>query len=143
MAADILHAVEIEASPEKVYEAVSTGEGLASFWTSDCDAEPEVGSVARFGFPQAPVDQKMRIEALEPGQRVAWSAEGDFPSWEGTAISWELVASDNGTNLLFRHGGWSDGYAERDWAGVNWVWGQVVGRLKGYAESGDPQPFFG
>jgi uncharacterized protein YndB with AHSA1/START domain len=143
MAADILHAVEIEASPDKVYEAVSTKEGLASFWTSDCDADPEVGSVARFRFPQAPVDQRMRVDALEPGKRVAWMAQGDFPLWEGTSVSWKMEPSEAGTGLLFRHSGWSDGYPERDWAGVNWVWAQVVARLKGYAESGEPQPFFG
>jgi uncharacterized protein YndB with AHSA1/START domain len=143
MPADILHAVEIEASPEDVYGAVSSQKGLASFWTSDCDAEATEGAVARFGFPQAPVDQKMRIDALEPGRRVAWTAQGDFPHWESTTLAWEMEPSDNGTNLLFRHGGWGDGYPEQDWASVNWVWGQVVARLKGYAESGEPQPFFG
>jgi hypothetical protein len=28
------------------------------------------------------------------------------------------------------------------YAHVNWVWGQIVGRLKAYAETGQPQPFF-
>lgn len=142
MTADILHAVEIEASPEAVYEAVSTQKGLASFWTSDCDAEAEVGSVARFGFPQSPVDQKMRVEALEPGRRVAWTALGDFPNWEGTTLSWEMTPSETGTRIMFRHGGWGDEYSELDWASVNWVWGQVVARLKGYTETGKSQPFF-
>jgi uncharacterized protein YndB with AHSA1/START domain len=142
VSADILHAVEIEASPEAVFEAVSTQKGLASFWTSDCDAEPEVGSEARFGFPAAPVDQRVRIEALEPGRRVAWTALGDFPNWEGTTLYWEMEPAQAGTSFLFRHGGWSDDYPEREWASVNWVWGQVVGRLKGYAETEKPQPFF-
>jgi uncharacterized protein YndB with AHSA1/START domain len=143
MPADIMHAVEIEASPEAVYEAVSTQKGLASFWTSDTDADPDVGSEARFGFPQSPVDQKMRVDALEPATRVVWTALGDFPHWEGTAVSWEMEPSDGGTKFLFRHGGWSDEYPDTDWASVNWVWGQVVGRLKGYTETGGPQPFFG
>ena len=143
MPADILHSVEIEASPDAVYKAASTQKGLASFWTSDCDAEQSEGSVARFGFPQAPVDQRMHIDTLEPGRRIAWTAQGDFPHWEGTSVSWEMEPSDAGTTVLFRHGGWGLDYPERDWAAVNWVWGQVVGRLKGYAETGEPQPFFG
>jgi uncharacterized protein YndB with AHSA1/START domain len=142
MTADILHAVEIAAPPEAVYQAVSTQKGLASFWTSDCDAQAEIGSVARFGFPQSPVDQKMWVEALEPGRRVAWRALGDFPNWEGTTLSWEMEPAEAGTRITFRHGGWADDYAEREWAIVNWVWGQVVACLKSYTESGEPQAFF-
>jgi Activator of Hsp90 ATPase homolog 1-like protein len=85
----------------------------------------------------------MRVDALEPGRRVAWTGLGDFPNWEGTVVAWELEPSGTGTGIMFRHGGWADDYPERDWASVNWVWGQVVARLKGFLESGEPQPFFG
>ena len=48
--ADLHHKIEIEASPEKVYEAITTAEGLRSWWTGDSVAEPRVGSIAEFGF---------------------------------------------------------------------------------------------
>jgi hypothetical protein len=63
--------------------------GLASFWTSQSEAKPSVGSGAVFRFAGAPVDLKMRIDGLEPGKRVAWSCQGDFPHWAGTTVSWE------------------------------------------------------
>ena len=45
------------------------------------------------------------------------------------------------TSLLFRHAGFGDDYGDEQYAHVNWVWGQI-GRLKAYAETGQPQPFF-
>jgi uncharacterized protein YndB with AHSA1/START domain len=144
MAREILHAVDVAADAPTIYRAISTRDGLASFWTGDAEAEPAVGSTARFRFPDAPVDLKMRVDALEPGTRVAWRCLGDFPYWKDTRVEWELSPSPtgNGTQVLFRHVGWADDYPELDCARVSWVWGQVVGRLKAYAESGQPAPFF-
>jgi uncharacterized protein YndB with AHSA1/START domain len=141
---DILHAVDVEADADTIYEAVSTGEGLRAFWTGDAEAEARVGSTAVFRFPAAPVDLKMRVEALERRTRVAWRCEGEFPYWKDTTVEWLLSASPggHGTQLFFRHGGWPRDYPEIEYARVNWVWGQVVGRLKAYAESGKPEPFF-
>jgi uncharacterized protein YndB with AHSA1/START domain len=139
----MLHAVEVEASEEKIYEALTTSKGLASFWTPQAEAEPTVGSVAVFRFAGAPVDLKMRIDGLEPGKRVAWSCQGDFPHWQGTTVTWELTPAvqGEGITVLFRHEGWGRDYPEMDYAHVNFVWGQVVGRLKAYSETGTAQPF--
>jgi uncharacterized protein YndB with AHSA1/START domain len=144
MGREILHAVEIEADPEKLTQAISTMEGVAGFWTSRNDLRPEVGSTASIGFPAAPVDLSVRVEAVEPGKRVTWASLGPWPYWEGTIIDWELEAGDaGGTKVMFRHTGWAEGYPERDYASVNFVWGQVLGRLKAHVETGTPQPLFG
>jgi hypothetical protein len=87
---------------------------------------------------------KMRIQRLEPGRAVEWAWEGDYPGWAGTRLTWELRPTPNAgeTSLLFRHAGFGDDYGEEQYAHVNWVCGQIVGRLKAYAETGQPQPFF-
>jgi uncharacterized protein YndB with AHSA1/START domain len=144
MTREILHAVDVAANAGPIYRAITTRDGLAAFWTGDADAEPAVGSTARFGFPEAPVDLKMRVEALEPDRSAKWRCLGDFPYWKDTRVEWELSASPSGkgTQVVFRHVGWGDDYPEIEYARVNWVWGQVVARLKAYAESGQPAPFF-
>jgi Domain of unknown function (DU1801) len=43
MAAPLMHSVAIKSEAGKIYEAISTGEGLASFWTRDSQAEQTVG----------------------------------------------------------------------------------------------------
>jgi hypothetical protein len=44
--------------------------------------------------------------------------------------------------MLFAHTAWGEDYPREEYAHVNYTWGQIVGRLKAYAESGQPQPFF-
>jgi uncharacterized protein YndB with AHSA1/START domain len=140
----MLHAVEIAADAGAIFEAISTQRGVAGFWTSDLDLEAEVGTVARFGFPEAPVDLRMRIEALEPGRSVRWSCLGDFPFWAGTTVDWELSNGPTaGTMVVFRQGGWADEYPELDYAKVNYTWGRIVGALKAFVESGTRRPVLG
>lgn len=138
----LLHQMDIKAPPKKVFAALTTRDGLAGFWTSEVQAEPRVGSVARFNFPGAPAPLRMRIDALEPDKRVAWTCLGDFPGWEGTTVSWLLspAADGAGTSVLFRHGDVS-AWPEPGIASVNYTWGQIAARLKGYSETGTPQPF--
>ena len=68
MTALIALGVTVNAPPGRITDALSTAGGLASFWTADSHAEPQPGSVARFGFggPQL----EMRVDQLDPGRRV-------------------------------------------------------------------------
>jgi uncharacterized protein YndB with AHSA1/START domain len=143
MGCDVRLAVEIEAEPATVFEAITTQKGEAAFWTSDNETEPKKGSVAIFRFPGAEASARMRIDELESGQRVAWSCLGDFPGWKGTTVTWDLEEKDGKTHVMFRHLGFGNDYPEHDLASITWVWAMILGRLKGYAETGTPQPFFG
>ncbi|CAN5470573.1 hypothetical protein BH24CHL9_BH24CHL9_14780 [soil metagenome] len=145
MTGPMLHAVDVDADAPAAYRALTTADGLAAFWTSDCEAEPRVGSVARFGFAGAPVDLRMRIEDLREGRSVTWACLGDFPWWADTTVYWELApaAEGTGTSVKFRHDGWPADYPELEYAKVNYTWGRIVGALKAYLESDEPQPFLG
>jgi uncharacterized protein YndB with AHSA1/START domain len=144
MTGDMLHAVEIHADPHCLFEAISTQSGQTAFWTADATVQPRVGSVAEFGFPGAPARLKMHIEGLEPDHLVAWLCQGDFPYWTGTRVTWELQPASlpGHTTLLFSHTGWPTDYPREEFAHVNFTWGQIVARLKAYAENGQPQPYF-
>lgn len=141
MAGPLMHMVVINADANKIYEALSTTKGLASFWTTDSHAEPQVGSIAKFGF-HGPV-LEMKVDELEPGKRVRWSTSNGFPEWKGTTVTWDIKpAKDGGNEVVFNHEGWPEDLPAADLASVNYSWGRVVGRLKKYAETGKPEPFF-
>lgn len=141
MAAPLMHSVTIKGDAESIYEAISTAKGLASFWTKDSQAEPKVGSIARFGFG-GPV-LEMKVEELRPGRLVRWSSHSGFPDWENTTVTWEIVpGTDGGQEVRFTHEGWAVDLPQSNLASVNYTWGRVVGRLKKYAETGEPVPFF-
>lgn len=138
---DILHRININAPPNRVYEAITSAKGLRSWWTDDCAAEPVAGSVAEFGFLGKAVVFRMRIDELSPGRRVAWTCLGDDREWEGTKLVFDLQATDSGgTDLRFAHTGWRS--IEGGYARCNCVWGDLMHRLKAHAEGRLVEPYF-
>ena len=141
MAGPLMHMVLIDADAKKIYEALTTGDGLSSFWTADSHAEPKVGSISKFGFGGPSLE--MKVEELKPGKAVRWSTHGGFPDWVGTTVTWEIKPAEHGGNeVWFNHDGWRNELPAGELASVNYTWGRIVGRLKRHAETGERVPFF-
>ena len=136
MARDIILSIETDAPPSTVYEALTSAEGLAAFWTPSVEASAAVGATLRFGFEAAPVDLEVTIADLVPGSRVAWDVEGPWPYWGGTRVEWTLTDS----RVVFTHRGWNEDQAEADFGSVALTWALVLQALKAYVESGVPAP---
>lgn len=139
---DIVHEFNIKATPQRVFEAIASQEGLSSWWTRDTEAQPQVGSVAVFGFDRRSLIFRMAIEALDQPRRVAWHCVGDHEEWKDTRLTFELQAAGQSDETLvrFKHMGWrsADG-----WLGsCSYTWAHVLGRLKSYAETGERSPYF-
>ena len=144
MSPDILLGIEVHADAATIVDALTTEKGLSSFWTSSTTAEPVVGSEARFGFPDAPVPLRMRIDRIEPSE-VAWTCLGDFPLWKDTTVTWSLSPEEEhgGTRVLFRHAGFPDEQPEWDSASIASTWAGILDRLKVLAETGSAEPYLG
>ncbi len=138
--ANMRHEVEIDAPPEKVFEAITTQTGLRGWWTADSMAEPRVGSVAVFGFYNRRLLFRMRIEKLTPGKKVVWTCLGENDEWKGTRLIWQISQKEGTTVLRFVHGDWrsTSGY----FAYCNSTWGMLMYRLKDYAEGTAPGPYY-
>src|SRR5260370_15573448 len=93
-AGPLMHTVTIKGEPDEIYKAISTGKGLGSFWTRDSQAEPKVGSIAKFGFGGPKLE--LKVAELKPGKLVRWSDAGGFPGWEGTTITCEIAPAKDG-----------------------------------------------
>lgn len=141
MAVSLVHQVNVKATPETLYRAVSTREGLSSFWTDDTRAEASVGSIATFGFGGP--TQRFKIDELSANTRVRWTGLADFPNWGDTVVEWDLRPADNGqTSVTFRHINWPAAVTAEDLGSINYTWGMIVDRLRQYAETGKPVPYF-
>lgn len=143
MSRSIVLAIETSAPSEVIYDAITTTQGLRSFWTVDADAEPKEGGELRFGFEAAPVDLTMTVEALEPGELVRWSGIGPWPGWVTTEITWRVTDSGESRSVTFKHDGWADETPDHDLGSVAMTWAHVLDALKAYAESGTAAPVFG
>src|SRR5206468_2698716 len=103
MAAPLVHQVNVKSTPETIYKAVSTAQGLASFWISESKAEPKVGSIASFGFGGP--TQRMRVDELVPGNRVKWTGLADLPNRGDSTVSWGISPTEIGeTRPTIPHG---------------------------------------
>src|SRR5437879_10257945 len=139
MAAPLVHQVNIKATPDQIYAAVSTARGLAAFWTSESQADSKVGTIATFGFGGP--SQRMRVDELTPGKRVKWTALADFPNWNGTTVTWEISPAENGeTGVLFRHADWSASVSQDDLGSINYTCSLVVVGVNQNAQTGTPKP---
>lgn len=139
--AEILHRITIQAPPERVYEAITTTEGLRNWWTREASARPEEGSVAVFKFAGGRVVFRMRIDGLEPGRRVVWTCIGDWEEWPGTQVQWELEPDGKGGTVLhFAHRGWAS--TGKEYPVCNATWGHLMHLLRDYAEGRQVEPPF-
>jgi uncharacterized protein YndB with AHSA1/START domain len=86
--ADILHRVGITATPERVYEALTTVDGLAAWWTTDTSGDSDGTLKFRFGEVGG---FDMKVLDLQPGKRVLWEVLDGPAEWVGTTVSFDLA----------------------------------------------------
>jgi uncharacterized protein YndB with AHSA1/START domain len=104
----IRHRVGIEAPADGVQDALTTLEGLASWWTSDVEGDPAEGGKLTFSFgPGRTVD--VEVVRVERSRQVVWRCIGGPDEWIDTTFTFELVAGADGeTVVLFEHAGWRE-----------------------------------
>lgn len=139
---DILHWIRVDAPPRRVFDAVTTEDGLSSWWTADVEAEPVEGSTAVFGFNDRAVVFRMRIDKLSPPELVRWTCLGDFDEWTGTRLEFRIRPHDDGgSEVTFTHSGWKS--TEGFFRQCNTDWGRLMYHLKDSVEGRSDQPMMG
>jgi uncharacterized protein YndB with AHSA1/START domain len=105
--ADIRHRVGIKSSVDEVYQALTTTEALAGWWTTGTSGKgSDAGGVLQFRFGAGGFD--MKVLELDPGQRVLWEVTDGPPEWIGTQVDWKLYQADDYAIVLFQHQGWRE-----------------------------------
>ena len=137
--ADILHKVGIKApSPDGVYQALATRDGLAGWWTSDTNGVSTVGDVITFSFGElGNID--MKVLELNPARRVLWQVAGGPEEWIGTRVSFELKQDGDYTSVLFKHQGWKEPVEFMHHCSTKW--GVFLMSLKSLVETGKGAPY--
>ena len=136
--ADIKHFLVIKAPVNTVYKAVTEQKGLASWWTEDTIAKPEIGFINEFKFGP-PYHNKMKVTKLDKDKLVSWECIGNDKEWIGTKIIFELNKKNGNIELMFTHAGWAA--QTLFYASCNYNWGLFMKSLKDYCESGQGQPW--
>ncbi|ASK28874.1 ATPase [Chryseobacterium sp. T16E-39] len=137
----ICHRLLIKSPVEKVFEALTTQDGLAGWWTPDTIAKPEIGSILKFTF-EPDYTKEMKVIELTPYSKVQWLCIKAYEEWIGTSLTFELEPHSKGSILFFRHSGWKDYTSE--FASCSYAWALFFRSLKRLCETGTgiPYPLF-
>ena len=99
---DIMHLIKIHASPERVYQAITTADGIRQWWTRDATTEPKIGAAGEFGFNGRRFVAKVTVEALSPATRVRWKVTN--AAWPGSDVEFNLKPDGDDTILKGKGG---------------------------------------
>jgi uncharacterized protein YndB with AHSA1/START domain len=134
---DILHKIDIKASPDETYRALTTLEGLAGWWTSTTHGSSKTGGTIEFRFgPNGGFD--MKVLELAPATRVLWQVVDGPEEWIGTKIHFDLRRDGDFTAVLFKHQGWKEPVEFMHHCSTKWA--TYLLSMKSLLESGQGAP---
>lgn len=140
-------AAVINANRPAVYKALTTQEGLASWWTPDCEVDSSIGGKNIFRFGEMYVT--MQIEKIVHEREVVWRCIDQFfkfenvkrtNDWVGTVIEFRLERNeDHSTTIQFIHEGLTSKLASYEPSTI--LWSYLINIcLKGYLEKNQRLP---
>ena len=129
---------DVAADEAALRQAISTAAGIRSWWTNHAELS---GGKLQTSFVDTPMPFEFDVRD-GPDGRIDWVTGAFPPPWAGTTVSWDFAPNPDGpgTRLQFRHGGFDANNPVIPV--VTPVWAQIGLRLKDFAESGTPNPFF-
>jgi uncharacterized protein YndB with AHSA1/START domain len=116
----------LAAPAARVFSAIATSDGLASWWTPIVSGSLAPGTRFELGFPGSATTIELRVERARPPVLVEWTClrHSEHREWRGTILEFRLSERELGTtSLSFRHAGLERrlrcyGDTERDWERV-------------------------
>ncbi len=132
---DILHRVGIKSTPQKVFKALSTIDGLSHWWIVGTEGNPKQGGIIDFEFA------KMRVMESKPNKVVKWKCVNGPKEWVGTDLTFELKAKKDETFVLFTHANWNK--SDQFMRHCSTKWATFLLSLKNWVEreEGRPAPY--
>ena len=139
---DYARDVAFGAPVARVFDALTTLDGLAGWWTPVVSGTPTSGGEIRFGFAGLDEVIVMRVEQATHPSTVIWCCvtHTGHPEWADTRIVFELEPGDGSSGALrFRHIGLVPRLSCYETCETGWE--RFLASLVEYAEDGTGAPF--
>jgi len=138
----IKHRIGIKSKADRVYEALSSTQGISNWWTKDTTGESSVGSIVttRFNSPAGAEVGSMKFEILElvPAKKVRWKFIEGPKEWIGTEVVFGISQDGEFTIVLFSHLNWAEEVEFK--AHCSMKWAVFLLSLKQLVEQGQGNP---
>jgi len=136
--ANIEHLQTVNVPASKVYEALTTVEGLSEVWTNELIINNQIGFINEFRFGSDDIT-KMRIEELITNKKVLWQCIDSDPEWIGTTISFDIEEKRGKSYITLCHMNWRE--VTPFFRSCNYNWAIFLYSLKSYCEDGEGLPY--
>jgi uncharacterized protein YndB with AHSA1/START domain len=133
----IHHLLEVSAPPARVYEALTTADGLAGWWTTRVSADS--AGVISFTFG-GDFNPDMRVTGAIESESVDWEYAGGHEPWEGSTFRFTLTPEDEHTTVRFWQV-YGRELSEDAFGSYNYNWGKYLDSLRELCETGRGRPY--
>ncbi|WP_169949325.1 SRPBCC domain-containing protein [Microbispora sp. H11081] len=122
--------IELDATPEQVWEAIATGPGVDSWFMGRTEIEP--GEGGRGSFTMLGGTETTTVTAWEPGKRFAFRSD-DGPDGTFMAMEYLIEGRDGGSTVLrlVQHGFLGDDW-ETEYEAMATGWDLYLHKLSRY-----------
>jgi uncharacterized protein YndB with AHSA1/START domain len=135
---DIKFLFHIDAPRQKVYNAISSIDGLSKWWTKQTSGESSLNGVIEFRFGELWMN-KMKVVKLKKDELVGWECLEGGEEWIGSRVNFKLDENEGKTRLKFEHTGVKG--PEDYLAMINFSWSRYLDSLKQLCQTGKGEGF--
>jgi uncharacterized protein YndB with AHSA1/START domain len=136
----ILHTVDIGASADTVFDALTREEDLSGWWTTQVatgvgDDGDEIQFTMVPGF-----NPRMRVSDSQTGELVRWTCVDGVEEWSDSTFEFRLEERE-GVTVLFFTQNYATEISDEEFGRYNFNWGFYLQSLATYCEKGQGIPF--
>lgn len=135
---DIFHDFPINASPARVFEAVSSAQGLDQWWTERASGEPSLGATYELGFGPR-YDWSATVTRCVPDAEFELTMVRADAEWTNSRVTFLLVGGPETTQVAFSHTGWPR--SSEHYRISCFCWAMYLRLLKRHLEFGETVPY--
>ncbi len=136
--ADIYHHFPINASRQKLFQAVCTPKGLDSWWTKRSSGKPVEGAEYELWFGPE-YDWRAVVTRCVPDTEFEFEIIRAQEDWQKTRLGFLLDGGEGVTQVRFHHLGWPE--ANEHYRVSCYCWAMYLRLLKRYVEYGETVPY--
>jgi uncharacterized protein YndB with AHSA1/START domain len=100
--------IHIEATPEVVYQVISTPDHLRQWWPDEADIEPAPGATGTIAFDGGATVVPLTVVEADPPRRFSFHWAYDAASPTPLTVTFDLIPSGTGTLLKFTEAGFRE-----------------------------------
>ena len=137
--ADIHQQLTLKAPRARVFEAISTPQGLSCWWTKSAAGDAKEGEEYRLFFGSG-YDWRGKVTRCIPPAAFEITMTRAHADWMGTRVGFQLDAEgQNLTRMRFYHAGWPT--QNEHWRVSCYCWAMYLRLLRRYLEYGELVPY--